>query len=162
MPSPSEKPATAGKSTFAAEKSSAEQTVVPKTKDPDLAFIPAVVKHMTLAIYDHKYNGSGDGVGGPGLNSLDSTRSAKAPATGKNFKEAFAIARGQLADYKHLTPGSKNGPIGRIQLTGSGRQLESKHRREAGGGKKSARFDMLYEKYLAPKPTASQEKREGA
>jgi hypothetical protein len=104
---------------------------------------------MTLAIYANKFDGSSDGMGGGGLNTLEGDRTSKQAPTGKNFKEAFAIARGMLTDYKHLTPASKHGAIGKIHLTGSGRQLELKHRREQSSLKKSARFDMLYMKYIA-------------
>lgn len=150
MPTPSEKSDTAGKPTFSTGKSAGQQSVTVKPKDPDLQFIPTLVKHMTLAIFKNKFGGSTDGMGGGGLNTLEGDRSSKAAPSPNNFKTAFAIARGLLADYKHLTPGSKNGPIGKINLTGSGRLLESKHRREQGSGKKSAVFDLLYMKHLAP------------
>ena len=143
MPFPSEKAATAGKPTFSTGKSAGQQTVVPKSKDPDLAFVPALVKHMTLAIYANKFGGSA-------MNEADEMKHGKAPTGGKNFATAFAIARGLLADHRHLTPGSRHGAIGKINLTSSGRILDSKHRREQGGGKKSARFDSLYMRFLAP------------
>lgn len=150
MPTPSEKPDTAGKPTFSTGKSAGQQSITIKAKDPDLQFVPVLVKHMALAIYKNKFGGSSDGQGGGGLNTLEGDRTSKAAPTGKNFKESFAIARGLLADYKHLTPGSKNGPIGKIHLTTSGRLFESKHRREQGSGKKSAAFDALYMKFIAP------------
>jgi hypothetical protein len=150
VPIPSEKSDTAGKPTFSTGKSAGQQSVPVKAKDPDLQFIPALVKHMALAIYKNKYGGSSDGQAGGGLNTLEGDRTSKAAPTGKNFKEAFAIARGLLTDYKHLTSGSKNGPVGKINLTSSGRIFESKHRREQGSGKKSAAFDALYMKYIAP------------
>jgi hypothetical protein len=143
MPFPSEKAATAGKPTFSASKSAGQQTVVTKSKDPDLAFVPALVKHMTLAIYQHKFGGSA-------INEADEIKHGKAPTGGKNFATAFAIARGLLADNRHLTPGSRHGAIGKINLTSSGRLLDSKHRREPGGGKKTATFDNLYMRFLAP------------
>jgi hypothetical protein len=155
MPFPSEKAPTVGKGKFAAAKSAAQQTVVPKAKDPDLQFVPALVKHMTLAVYENKFGGSK-------VNQRDETTHGKAPPGAKNFKEAFAIARSRLVTYKHLTPGSLNGPIGKINLTSSGRLLDNNHRREAGGGKKTARFDALYERFIAPKPTSVPEKRGGA
>lgn len=154
MPSPSEKAETSGKGLFSAAKSAGQQTVVVKAKDPDLQFIPALVKHMTLAVYENKFGGSK-------ANQRDEVPHGKPPPGAKNFKEAFAIARSRLVTYKHLTPGSLNGPIGKINLTSSGRNLDSNHRREAGGGKKTARFDLLYEKFIAKKPTAVSEKRGG-
>lgn len=157
MPSPSEKAATAGKKSFAA-KSAGTQAPSSK-KNLDLQIIPALLKHMTLAVYDHKFGGVD---GKTGLNTLDATRTSKAPQRGSNFEEAFAIARSRLVEYKHLTPGSLDGPVGKITLTGSGRSLDANHRREAGGGKKTQRFDVLYAKYLTPKPTGADEKRGGA
>lgn len=152
---PTETSATLYKDKFSADKSAGQQSVTVKSKDPDLQFVPLLVKHMTLAIYKNKY-------GGEKANKKDDVQHGKAPPMAKNFKEAFTIARGMLADYRHLTPGSRHGPIGKINLTGSGRVLESNHRREAGGGKKTKEFDLLYEKYLAEKPKAPQEKRGGA
>lgn len=143
MPFPSEKAATVGKPTFSASKSAGQQTTVAKAKDPDLKYVPALVKHMTLAIYANKFGGSS-------VNEADEFKHGKAPVGAKNFIEAFAIARGLLADYRHLTPGSRHGAIGKINLTSSGRLLDSKHRREPGGGKKSMRFDALYMRFIAP------------
>jgi hypothetical protein len=156
MPSPSEKSATAGKSTFAAPKSAA-QTAQPKTKNLDLLVIPVVVKHMTLKIYDHKFNGTD-----AGLTAQGAERAAKPAPRKSNFEEAFNMARGWLVTYRHLTPGSRNGPVGKITLTATGRRIESEHRREAGGDKKTKRFNLLYEKFLSPKPTSVPEKRGGA
>lgn len=161
MPIPSEKADTVGQKTFAAPKSAGQQAPV-KSKDLDLQAIPIVLKHMTLAVYEHKF-GSADGK--TGLNTMDATRASKGPQRKSNFSEAFTIARARLVEYGHLTPGSLNGPVGKISLTGSGRQIESKHRREAGGGKKTKRFDLLYERFLAVKPTVeptAPEKRGGA
>lgn len=159
MPSPSEKADTVGKKTFAAVKSAGQTAVSKATKNLDLLVIPILVKHMTLAIYDHKFGGVD---GKTGLNTLDAQRVSKAPAGRSNFEEAFNIARGRLVDYRHLAPGSVNGPVGKITLTGSGRKLEGEHKREAGGGKKTKRFDELYGKYLTPKPQTVPEKRGGA
>lgn len=159
MPSPSEKADTVGQKTFAAPKSAGQQAPSGPSKNLDLLSIPILLKHMTLAIYEHKFGGA------DGLNTMDATRASKPPPRASNFAEAFAIARGRLVEYRHLTPGSLKGPIGKITLTGSGRQLESHHRREAGGGKKTKRFDLLYTKFLMPKPTVAPtvpEKRGGA
>lgn len=159
MPIPSEKADTVGKKTFAAPKSAGQQVPAGLRKNLDLISIPVVLKHMTLAVYDHKFGGTD---GKTGLNTVDATRKAVGPKRGSNFAEAFAIARSRLVSYQHLTPGSLNGPVGKIQLTGSGKGFESQHRREAGSAKKTKRFDTLYVKFIQPQPSDPPEKRGGA
>lgn len=156
MPIPSEKPATAGQKTFSAPKNAGQQASPVKSKNLDLQVIPLLVKHMTLAIYDHKFGGVD---GRTDLNTKDADRTSKSPKRRSNFAEAFAIARGRLVDFRHLSPSSKEGPVGKITLTSSGRQLDMNHKREAGGAKKTKRFDMLYEKYMTPHPVSVPEKR---
>ncbi len=110
-------------------------------KNLDLQAIPVVLKHMTLAIYENKFGS----------------------AAGKsNFSESFLIARSRLTEYGHLTSTSIKGPVTKIQLTGSGKKFEADHRKEAGSKKKSAKFDVLYDQFIALKPKTVPEKRGGA
>lgn len=139
---------TTKKKTFAAVKSAGQQASA-VSRDFEVRFIPLLVKHMTLAIYAEKFGGVD---GASDLNTQGADRTSKAPERASNFATAFAIARGQLVKYRMLTPNSLNGPVGNIKLTGSGRQREMVHKKEAGSNTKTKKFDALYVKFISPKP----------
>lgn len=85
--------------------------------------LPELLKHMALAIYRKGY------VRGTKLQQLI---------------ESLNIARGQLAAWGYLTPGSAKGPLTNIKQTGAGAARSAKHRKEKGGALKTATFDHLY------------------
>lgn len=87
--------------------------------------VPALVKHMTMAIYN---KGGIDG----------GTRKER-------FISAWNIARARLTQYGFLREGSDKGPVSTIVLTGKGLKRETLHRRERDGAMKDAKFDELFE-----------------
>jgi hypothetical protein len=115
-----------------------------------LSDIPALVKHVTLAIHD------GKSVDGSGV-----TR----------FLRAFHIARGALVRQGFLVAGSEEGPTSKIKLTGKGLMKNNSHLHEGKAFTKSARFNALYQKAqivietqdseeTATKPSPREEQRE--
>lgn len=105
--------------------------------------IPAVLRHVTLAVFKK-------------LRGDDEHR----------FKEAFTIARAQLAKYGYLVPESETGSVEHIKLTAKGLKRDQKHLREGSKGRlKDLRFMELYrasELYLTEEPkggSASEEPR---
>lgn len=105
----------------------------------DLAQIPAILKHMTVAVYFRK----------------DVKGSYK-----KKFIRAFAIARGSLVNNGYLYRGGEKNPPKMIRLTASGEALNRKHSNE--GRWKNQIFNDLFtelqseiesaDSYEKPKP----------
>jgi hypothetical protein len=86
--------------------------------------LPALLKHMTLAIFKKKKG-----------------------QEKQRFLEAFEIARHQLVQYGYLTAVSKSGPLKMIKLTGKGIKKSAEHDRESAA--KERAFAQLYEQYRA-------------
>jgi hypothetical protein len=83
----------------------------------DYLNIPALVKHVTQAVYG-KLRGTHE----------------------QRVINAFAIARGKLVQSGYLNPGSIEGPVTAISLTPQGVERNKKHKAEWG---KSASFDSM-------------------
>ena len=83
--------------------------------------IPAMLKHMTLAIYE------GSSIAGAGL---------------PKFMHAFKIARGVMTRDGYLAPGSEEGDTAKIKLTPKGVARNAQHLRE--GPSKTKKFTELF------------------
>jgi len=90
--------------------------------------IPVLLKHMSVRIYAKGYGGG--------------TKT-------RQLVTAFNVARGKLAEWGYLTSGSAKGPLSEIKLTGKGASRDVRHRKEAGGSRRTAAFDLLYADLLA-------------
>lgn len=99
------------------------------TRKPDPAVpqnIPAILKHMTVAIFKSSYV--------PGTGSV-------------KFLNAFNVARANLSRYGYLS-GGEEGPISNIGLTGAGKGEEAKKLAQPRGAEKRAFFDGLFLQWL--------------
>jgi hypothetical protein len=88
-----------------------------------LAEVPALLKHVTIAIY------RGDSIGSSG--------EAK-------FMHALKIARGVLVRDGYLTAESEKGDTAQIKLTSKGQSQNLKHMRDSPD--KTREFDKLFER----------------
>jgi hypothetical protein len=86
------------------------------------ANIPRLVKHVTVSVYGK----------------------LKVADQKDRFKQAFTIARAQLAKQGFLTEGSVDGPASGIHLTGKGARQNAKHVRERSVGDKDSEFDRMF------------------
>ena len=98
-----------------------------------MAVVPALVKHMTLAILRRA--------------ELDGSNAEK-------FHAAFAIARRQCAKFKLIGAEGADNPTA-LTLTKDGATRDAAHRREPDSFSKCSRFDVLAARYGLVPPTAS-------
>lgn len=87
------------------------------------AEMPILVKHCALAIYKSGYC-QAKGV--------------------KKVQQALDIAVSRLTEYKFLWKNAGKVKPENIGLTAKGKAAEARHRRETGGGIKTAHWDALY------------------
>lgn len=85
--------------------------------------LPALLKHMVLAIYKKKGTGA------------------------SAFAAAMDIARSQLVEHGYLTLPSKEGPLSRLRLTAKGQRKDAEHRADKARARKMGAFKTLYEKH---------------
>jgi hypothetical protein len=95
-----------------------------------LANIPAILKHMALAIWT-------DGSLGRGVAGL---------------KAAWLVACARLVEYGYLAAGAESGSLERIRLTVQGVSQNRKHLRE--GTSKNRRFDQIFDVILSTQADA--------